>query len=116
LNIPNNSNLNIPSTSAGALNTTTGLLAGTRFAGMTLKTEHFEKRYIDRDSILLDSTCFNYIFNSKKWFIDYKDIKTISTGASNGGTGAVVGRGTVRISLLLPSGQTHFLEMPNTLY
>jgi hypothetical protein len=83
---------------------------------MTLKTEHFEKRYIDRDSILLDSACFNHIFNSKKWFIDYKDIETISTGASNGGTGAVVGRGTVRISLLLPSGQTHFLEMPNTLY
>jgi hypothetical protein len=88
----------------------------TRLSQMTLRTELFEKHYIDRDTVLLDTACFNHIFNSKRWFIEYEDINPLSTGASNGGTGAVIGRGTIRLPLLLPNGLTHILELPNTMY
>src|SRR5580700_2974952 len=113
---PNTSNR----ASAGALNTTTGLPIGsntiTRLSQMALRTELFEKQYIDRDTVLLDTACFNHIFNSKRWFIEYEDIDPLSTGASNGGTGVVIGRGTIRLPLLLPNGQSHTLELPNTIY
>jgi hypothetical protein len=46
------------------------------------------KTYIDRDSVLLDTACFNHLFNRKRWFIEYEDIDPLSIGASNGGTGA----------------------------
>ena len=104
--------------SAGALNTSTGLPFGsTRLAQMTINSDWFEHRYITRDSILLDSACFNHIFNDKKWFIEYDDIdKQVSFGSSNGSTSIAIGRGVVRIPLQLPDGSTHMLELPNTLY
>ena len=83
---------------------------------MAIKAELFEKRYIDRDSVLLDTACFNHLFNSKRWFIEYEDIDPLSIGASNGGTGAAIGKGTVRVPLLLPDGSVNILEMPNTMY
>ena len=114
---PSNTLSNTPNASAGALNTTTGLPVGlTRLSQMAIKAELFEKRYIDRDSVLLDTACFNHIFNSKRWFIEYEDIDPLSIGASNGGTGAAIGKGTVRVPLLLPDGSVNTLEMPNTMY
>lgn len=83
---------------------------------MAVKAELFEKRYIDRDSVLLDTACFNHLFNSKQWFIEYEDIDPLSIGASNCGTGAAIGKGTVRVPLLLPDGSVNVLEMPNTMY
>ena len=62
---------------------------------MAIKAELFEKRYIDQNSILLDTACFNYLFNSKKWFIDYKDIKLLSISTNNRGIGAVISQGTI---------------------
>ena len=116
-NTSSNTPSNTPNASAGALNTTTGLPVGnTRLSQMAIKTELFEKRYIDRDSVLLDTACFNHLFNSKRWFIEYEDIDPLSIGASNGGTGAAIGKGTVRVPMLLPNGSVNVLEMPNTMY
>jgi hypothetical protein len=100
------------------MTTTTGLPASssTRLVQMTLRTELFEKQYIDRDSTLLDSACFNHIFNNKKWFIEYEDIEGVSTGASNGSNGTAIGKGVVKLPLVLPDGSLHHLELPNTLY
>jgi hypothetical protein len=107
----------MPNASARALNTTTGLPVGiTRLSQMAIKAELFEKRYIDRDSVLLDTVCFNHLFNSKRWFIEYEDIDPLSIGTNNGGTGAAIGKGTVRVPLLLPDGSVNVLEMPNTMY
>ena len=114
---PSSTLSNMPNASARALNTTTGLPVGiTRLSQMAIKAELFEKRYIDRDSVLLDTACFNHLFNSKRWFIEYEDINPLSIGASNGGTGAAIGKGTVRVPLLLPDGSVNVLEMPNTMY
>ena len=88
----------------------------TQLSQMAIKPELFEKQYIDRDSVLLDTACFNYLFNSKKWFIEYQDTELLSTGASNGGTGAVIGRGTVRVPLLLPNRSINILELLNAMY
>jgi hypothetical protein len=103
--------------STGALNTSTGLPRGSaRIASMAVNAELFEKRYIDRDSVLLDSACFNHLFNSKKWFIEYMDTESLSTAASNGGTGIVIGRGTVQLSVLLPDGSPFTIELENCMY
>jgi hypothetical protein len=111
---PSNTLSNTPNASAGALNTTTGLPMGlTRLSQMAIKAELFEKRYIDPDSVLPDTACFNHLFNSKWWFIEYEDIDPLSIGA---GTGAVIGKGTVRVPLLLPERSVNALEMPNTMY
>lgn len=83
---------------------------------MTVITELFEKRYIDRDLILLDSACFNHLFNSKKWFVEYEDIKPFSTSASNGGNSSVISRGTVRIPFLLPNRYINTIDLPNSFY
>ncbi len=66
----NNRDTSLVRASAGVLDTTTGLPRGTtpihRIAGMAILPDMFEKRYIDRHSVLLDSSCFNHLFNSKK--------------------------------------------------
>ena len=83
---------------------------------MAIKPNMFKKKFIDRNLVLIDTACFNYLFNSKKWFIDYSDIDPLSTGASNGSTGAAIGQGTVRVPLLLPNGSVNVLELPNAMY
>ena len=76
----------------------------------------FKKKFINRDLVLIDTACFNHLFNSKKWFIDYSNIDPLSTGASNGSIGATIGQGTVRVPLLLPNGSINVLELPNAMY
>jgi hypothetical protein len=94
--------------------TLTGLPVGiTRLSQMAIKAELFEKRYIDRDSVLLDTACFNHLFNSKRWFIEYEDIDPLSIGSKQ-----LWNRRcdwTVRVPLLLPDGSVNALEMPNTM-
>jgi hypothetical protein len=67
---------------------------------MAITAELFEKNHIDRDSIILDSGCFNYIFNEKKWFIEYEEIEAIATGSSSGVPGTAIGRGVVSIPIV----------------
>jgi hypothetical protein len=83
---------------------------------MTIKAEMFENHAITRDSVLLDTACFNHLFNSKKWFIKYKDINPVAVRASNGGQGATIGKGIVRLVILLPNGSEYILELPNAMY
>jgi hypothetical protein len=103
--------------STGALNTTNGLLTGsTRLSQMAINTAMFKTHVITRDLVLLDTACFNHLFNSKKWFIKYKDINPVAVRASNGGQGAAIGKGIVRLVMLLLNGSEHILELPNTMY
>jgi hypothetical protein len=82
--------------STGALNTTNGLPTGsTRLSQITIKAEMFKNHAITRDSVLLDTACFNHLFNNKRWFIKYKDINPVVVRASNGGQGATIGKGIV---------------------
>ena len=103
---------------AGALFTSTGLPGSGRLAQMAIHSDLFEKRYIDRDSVLLDSACFNHIFNDKKWFIEYQDtpMPPFLISDSNGGATPPRGKGTVRVTFLLPDKSTYTLDLPNTLY
>ena len=99
------------------MNTTTGLLIGNiRLSQITLKTELFKKRFINRDLVLLNTACFNHMFNYKKWFIEYEDVEPLSTSTSNKGTKTVIGHGTVRLMLVLLKGRTYVLELPNAMY
>jgi hypothetical protein len=83
---------------------------------MAINVDLFKKRYISRDSVLLDTACFNHLFNSKYWFIKYQDIDPLTTRASNGGTRTILGCGTVRLPLVLPDGSFHILDLPNAMY
>ena len=104
-----------PNASARALNTTTGLLYETttiRLSQMALNA----KKKVDQNSVLLDTACFNHIFNDKRWFIKYEAINPLTTQTSNGRTGILRGKGTIRIPLRLPNGSTNVLELPNAFY
>jgi hypothetical protein len=76
----------------------------------------FKTYVITRDLVLLNTACFNHLFNSKKWFIKYKDINPVAVRASNGGHGAAIGKGIVRLVMLLLNSLEHILELPNTMY
>ena len=82
-----------------ALNITTGLLIEssivTWLSQIAIKAELFKKRYINQDSILLDTAYFNHLFNNKKWVINYKDIKLLFIDASNKGIGAIISQRTI---------------------
>jgi hypothetical protein len=83
---------------------------------MTIKAEMFKNHAITRDLVLLDTACFNHLFNNKRWFIKYKDINLVAVRASNGGQGATIGKGIVRLVMLLLDGLEHILELPNIMY
>jgi hypothetical protein len=103
--------------SIGALNTTNGLPTGsTRLSQMTIKAEMFKNHAITRDLVLLDTVCFNHLFNKKRWFIKYKDINLVLIKASNGGQGATIGKGIVRLVMLLLNGLEYILKLLNVMY
>ena len=85
---------------------------------MAIHSDLFEKRYIDRDSVLLDSACFNHIFNDKKWFIEFEGttISSVPISDSNGGVALTQGKGTIRVPFLRPDNSIYTLDLPNTLY
>jgi hypothetical protein len=76
----------------------------------------FKNHAITRDSVLLDTACFNHLFNNKRWFIKYKDINLVAVRASNRGQGAIIGKGIVRLIMLLLDGLEHILELLNAIY
>jgi hypothetical protein len=91
-----------PKASTGVLNTTNGLPArSTRLSQITIKAEMFKNYAITRDSVLLDTVYFNHLFNNKRWFIKYEDINLVVVNASNRRQGAAIGKGVVRLPLLL---------------
>jgi hypothetical protein len=59
---------------------------------------------------------FNYLFNSKQWFIKYKDIDLLLIKASNSGTSAVIRKGTVQVPLLLLNRSVNIIKMLNAMY
>ena len=83
---------------------------------MAINTELFEKRYINRDLILLDTACFNHIFNNKRWFIKYKEIVPLEIRASNSRTGLAIRKDIVRVPFLLPNGSINIIELLNIMY